>query len=126
MGAVEELCHMLEERGAEWKPFDGEPTWSGSDGTMYYAREEFTFDGPTNKLTVYHLTPRQAIAATFGAEARRPEETGKGCDTASDTARDMADELERIADGFDTGRHVVTVYGLQAVLRNAADMLRGA
>lgn len=127
MGGIEELCNMLEERGVEWEPFYGQPAWFGSDGTMHYAREEFTFDGPNDKLTVYHLTPKQAIAATFGAKACRLEEIDKDRDTTTlDAVRDIIDELDRIAEGFNTGRYVVTVHGLQVVLRSAAEMLREA
>lgn len=64
--ATERLRALLDERGVEWEDFDGEPTWMGSDGRMHYARYEFTFNGPTDELTVYHLTPEQAIAATLG------------------------------------------------------------
>ena len=64
--ATDELRRLLDERGVEWEDFDGEPTWAGGDGRMYYARQEFTFAGLTNEVTVYHLTPAQAIDATLG------------------------------------------------------------
>lgn len=66
MTATDELRALLDERGVEWEDFDGEPTWAGGDGRMYYARQEFTFAGLTGNVTVYHLTPAQAIAATLG------------------------------------------------------------
>ena len=66
MTATERLRAMLDERGVEWEDFDGEPTWAGGDGRMHYARQEFTFAGLTDEVTVYHLTPAQAIDATLG------------------------------------------------------------
>ena len=66
MTATDELRRMLDERGVEWEDFDGEPTWTDDDGRMYYARGEFTFSGPTDEVTVYHLTPEQAVEATLG------------------------------------------------------------
>lgn len=64
--ATEELRRLLDERGVEWDDFDGGPTWTDGDGKMYYARQEFTLGGLTDEVTVYHLTPEQAIAATLG------------------------------------------------------------
>lgn len=66
MTPTDKLRALLDEMGVEWQDFDGEPTWMDSDGRMHYARYEFTFNGPTDELTVYHLTPEQAIAATVG------------------------------------------------------------
>lgn len=66
MSATDELRRLLDERGVEWEDFDGEPTWTGGDGRMHYARQEFTFAGLTDEVTVYHLTPEQAIDATLG------------------------------------------------------------
>ena len=64
--ATDELRRLLDERGVEWEDFDGKPTWAGGDGRMHYARQEFTFAGLTDEVTVYHLTPAQAIDATLG------------------------------------------------------------
>lgn len=66
MTATDELRRLLDERGVEWQDFDDEPTWMGSDGEMHYARQEFTFNGLTGNVTVYHLTPEQAVEATLG------------------------------------------------------------
>lgn len=66
MSASDELRRLLDERGVEWEDFDSEPTWAGGDGRMHYARQEFTFAGLTDEVTVYHLTPEQAIDATLG------------------------------------------------------------
>lgn len=65
--ATDKLRTLLDGRGVEWQDYDGEPTWVGDDGEMYYARQEFTFAGLTDRVTVYHLTPEQAVAATCGA-----------------------------------------------------------
>ena len=65
MTATERLRQLLNERGVEWIDFDGEPTWMGSD-RMHYARQELSCDEPTGEVTVYHLTPEQAIEATLG------------------------------------------------------------
>lgn len=65
MTATDELRRLLDERGVEWEDFDGEPTWADGDGRMYYARQEFTFAGLTDEVTVYHLTPEQAVEATL-------------------------------------------------------------
>lgn len=86
MTPTDKLRALLDEMGVEWQDFDGEPTWMDSDGRMHYARYEFTFNGPTDELTVYHLTPEQAIAATVGADygiafaptLERPPETMVG------------------------------------------------
>ena len=66
MTATDELRRLLDERGVEWQDYDGEPTWMGSDGEMHYARQEFTFNGLTDNVTVYHLAPEQAVEATLG------------------------------------------------------------
>ena len=70
MTATDELCRLLDGRGVEWQDFDDEPTWMGSDGEMHYARQEFTFNGLTGNVTVYHLTPEQAVEATLGSDLK--------------------------------------------------------
>ena len=65
MTATERLRQLLDERGVEWIDFDGEPTWMGND-RMHYARQECSCDEPTDEVTVYHLTPEQAVEATLG------------------------------------------------------------
>lgn len=76
MTATDELRRLLDERGVEWEDFDGEPTWADGDGRMYYARQEFTFAGLTDEVTVYHLTPEQAVEATLWRGTC--EDVGKG------------------------------------------------
>ena len=70
MTATERLRQLLDERGVEWIDFDGEPTWMGND-RMHYARQECSCDEPTDEVTVYHLTPEQAVEATLGEEIVR-------------------------------------------------------
>lgn len=67
MTATERLRQLLDERGVEWIDFDGEPTWMGND-RMHYARQECSCDEPTDEVTVYHLTPEQAVEATLGSD----------------------------------------------------------
>lgn len=64
--AIERLCALLDKRGVKWWCDHDEPAWVGNDGLPHYARQEFSFSGQTNEVTVYHLTPEQAIYATLG------------------------------------------------------------
>ena len=74
MTATERLRQLLDERGVEWIDFDGEPTWMGND-RMHYARQECSCDEPTDEVTVYHLTPEQAVEATLGRGTCKMEAT---------------------------------------------------
>ena len=68
MTATEELRRMLDERGVEWWPMHD------VEAGYYQDRDtEFVIDGKKytahewgGRLTVYGLTPEQAIAATLG------------------------------------------------------------
>jgi hypothetical protein len=54
---------MLNERGVEYRWDNGTVTWY-VDGVMYNA---WGFDNERLTMSVCHLTPEQAIAATVGA-----------------------------------------------------------
>ena len=65
---TELLREGLTERGVRWasKPTHPETTWS-HDGWWYNAKFEPWSDS-TFKVTIYDVTPEQAIAATLGNE----------------------------------------------------------
>ena len=64
--AIERLRALLDELGAEWEEFHGEPMWMGDDGRWYYAIQEITRYGADGGVVVHHLTPEQAVEATLG------------------------------------------------------------
>lgn len=67
MTATDRLRALLDERGVEWhETVDGTTHWRNVDGSLYWAREGFTFDGPNGKVTAFNLTPEQAVEATLG------------------------------------------------------------
>lgn len=65
--ATERLREILDERGVRWtsKPTRPETTWA-YNGWWYNAKFEPWSDS-TFRVTVYDLTPEQAIAATMGS-----------------------------------------------------------
>ena len=68
MSATDELRRMLDERGVEWSATDTYrllvTSWNDASGHSWAFVEHK--DGNFSKLTAYHLTPEQAIAATLG------------------------------------------------------------
>ena len=62
MTAIEELRRMLDERRVEYRWDNGTATWY-VDGVMYNA---WGYDNERLTMSVCHLTPEQAIAATLG------------------------------------------------------------
>lgn len=78
--AIDNLRRLLDERGVDWDDLDGGSTWTGGDGRVHYARQEFTFGGLTDEVTVYHLTPEQAIAATLGNKTCKRVKSGTKMD----------------------------------------------
>lgn len=68
MTATGELRRLLKERGVEWDASDTYrllvTSWKDAIGHNWAFMEHR--DGSFSKLTAYHLTPEQAIAATLG------------------------------------------------------------
>lgn len=68
MSTTEVLRRMLDERGVEWGANDTYrllvTSWKDASGHSWAFMEHR--DGSFSKLTAYHLTPEQAIAATLG------------------------------------------------------------
>lgn len=68
MTATDELRALLDERGVEWGETDTYrllvTSWNDASGHSWVFMEHR--DGSFSKLTAYHLTPAQAIAATLG------------------------------------------------------------
>lgn len=73
MSATDELRRMLDERGVEWSATDTYrllvTSWNDASGHSWAFVEHK--DGNFSKLTAYHLTPEQAIAATLGKPERK-------------------------------------------------------
>ena len=63
MTATDELRRLLDERGVEYRWDNGTATWY-VNGVMYNA---WGYDNERLTMSVCHLTPAQAIAATLGA-----------------------------------------------------------
>ena len=86
--ATEVLRRLLDERGVEWGASDTYrllvTSWSDASGHSWSFMEHR--DGSFSKLTAYHLTPEQAIAATLGScncsnNCTNSERTGTCYDT---------------------------------------------
>lgn len=86
MTATDELRRLLDERGVEWKGFEGDPlgfvkaetAWGEVDGWgnyNYWVAEYF--DG-TTLLNIGNPTPEQAIEATLGRGMCRQIEMEEG------------------------------------------------
>lgn len=66
--AAGELRRLLDKRGVEWSATDTHrllvTSWNDFSGHSWAYMEHR--DGSFSKLTAYHLTPEQAVAATLG------------------------------------------------------------
>lgn len=78
MSATDEICRLLDERGVEWGANDTYrllvTSWNDASGHSWVFMEHR--DGSFSKLTAYHLTPEQAIAATLGVTDATPARQG--------------------------------------------------
>ena len=72
--ATEVLRRLLDELGVEWGASDTYrllvTSWNDVSGHSWAFMEHR--DGSFSKLTAYHMTPEQAIAATLGATDAKP------------------------------------------------------
>jgi hypothetical protein len=77
MTDINELRRLLDERGVEWNATDTYrllvTSWNDASGHSWAFMEHR--DGNFSKLTAYHLTPEQAIAATLGPKVCHMKET---------------------------------------------------
>lgn len=74
MSATDELRRLLDERGVEYRWDNGTATWY-VDGTMYNA---WGYDNERLTMSVCHLTPEQAIAATLGEQGYYTDRDDEG------------------------------------------------
>lgn len=114
MSATDELRRMLDERGVKWRLVNDECIlWTGADGAAYTARDGFTFAGPDGTVTVYNMTPEQAVAATLGPGTCRDVSRTHGRWTCSECGRSMAVALTDEPPKFcpNCGRRVVSGHG---------------
>ena len=96
--ATERIRALLDERGVEWDASDTYrllvTSWKDASGHSWAFMEHR--DGSFSKLTTYHLTPEQAIAATLGATDARPTQS-----ESSGTCRIKPWKMERDTGFYD-------------------------